>query len=243
MANDFLLISDIDDTLLGDDEALERFHKFIASSELCLDIAYASGRFFESIIEDIKTTLLPEPIAIIGGVGSEIYSYPEGKPDQAWVEQNSQNFSAAIVRNVLAQQPDLELQPEEFQSGFKVSYFLHDALPDRLEQICRSLHDAQIQADYVYSSNRDLDILPRGVDKGTAAAFLAKSLGYAKDHVLVAGNSGNDSKLFEHGFRGIIVANAHDELKQYSVGPRAYLSQYERADGVRDGVEHWSEKP
>jgi hydroxymethylpyrimidine pyrophosphatase-like HAD family hydrolase len=64
-------------------------------------------------------------------------------------------------------------------------------------------------------------------------------LGFERDHVLVAGNSGNDAKLFEHDFHGIIVSNAHEELKRYADQPRIYLSPHARADGVRDGLRYW----
>jgi hypothetical protein len=76
----FLLVSDLDDTLLGDQAALERFCEYRVLLGLRLAIAYASGRFFESVSEDVRTTPLPEPIAVLGGVGSQISSYPDGQP-------------------------------------------------------------------------------------------------------------------------------------------------------------------
>lgn len=239
MAAEFLLISDLDDTLLGDDAALNRFAQYYDSLSPRLAIAYASGRAFESMRDDARTTALPEPAAIISGVGSEIRSYPDGEMDPAWVERISKNWSAEKVREVLADEQEMKLQPEIDQLPFKVSYFFRDATTERLVQLQEKLRDAGVEASYVYSSNRDLDFLPRGVDKGAAALFLSRQLGFDPDHVMVAGNSGNDSKLFEHQFHGIIVANAHDELQQLASDPANYLSPYSFADGVRDGVEHW----
>lgn len=239
MTAEFLLISDLDDTLLGDDAALRRFADYYDSLSPRLAIVYASGRSFESMRDDVRITALPEPMDIISGVGSEIRKYPDGEMDAAWVERISRHWSAEKVRELLADEPDMKLQPESEQLEFKASYFLHDATTERLVQLREKLQRAGVETSYVYSSNQDLDFLPRGVDKGAAALFLSRQLGFDPDHVMVAGNSGNDSRLFEHHFHGIIVANSHDELKQLASDPANYLSPHSHADGVRDGVEHW----
>jgi len=235
----FLLISDLDDTILGDLESLHRFAKFYQSLRNRVEIVYASGRFFKTIRQDIQNTPLPKPVAVIGGVGSEIRNYPDGELDRNWIDRISINWSAIRVRQLLADDPKLTLQPEDSQSDFKVSYFLDDASEQQLNRLRAKLFDNGIGVSLIYSSSRDLDLLPAGVNKGTAAAFIAQELRFDRDHTLVAGNSGNDSKLFEHGFLGIIVANAHDSLKAYANNDRVYLSNEPRADGVRDGMLHW----
>ncbi len=234
----YLLISDLDDTLLGDAEALERFSEFYYHIRGVLAIVYASGRFARSVKQSIESTALPDPAAIVGGVGSEIRQYPGLELVEQWTTRISANWDAELVRQVLQAEADLELQPEEFQSDHKISYYLRNANKRRLKELATKLRDTGVEADFVYSSQRDLDFLPAGVDKGPAAAFLADLWGYPADRVLVAGNSGNDASLFRQGFLGIIVANAHEELKALR-GSRAYLSQRERADGVRDGLQHW----
>lgn len=236
---ELLLISDLDDTFLGDREGLRRFSEFFPTVKAQLAIVYASGRFFESVREDVKNTPLPEPLAVIGGVGSEIRSFPEGELDQVWVERISENWSATKVREVMSNETELELQPEKHQSDFKVSYFSRHATREQLERLKSKLFDAGIHSSVIYSSDRDVDFLPEGLNKGTAAAFVARKLGFDQDHVIVAGNSGNDAKLFEHDFYGIIVSNAHEVLKRYAALPLVYLSPDARADGVRDGLQHW----
>ncbi|MFP4069335.1 MAG: HAD-IIB family hydrolase [Opitutales bacterium] len=239
-SNRYLLISDVDDTLLGDDLALLRFQDFFA--EHCADeflLAYASGRFYDSILEDVHTTELPEPCYIIGGVGSEIRSLPDGEPDGEWQQRMSENWSAARVREIFESNDHLALQPEESQSEFKVSYLYPGATRDHLDRLRNRLAEAGIEANVIYSSNRDLDILPKGVDKGSAGKFVAERLGIPPEHVITAGNSGNDIPLLGHGFKGIIVANAHLELREVGKQVHAYQSPERHADGVRDGLEHW----
>lgn len=239
MSAEILLISDLDDTLLGDSAALQRFHDFYTKIQHRVAIVYASGRFYESAVQHIHDAALPEPLALIGGVGSEIRSYPDGEPNSQWIERMSQHWSAEQVRELLRSEPDLQLQPEDAQSPFKVSYFYDSASPKQLQRLEKVLMDGGIRSSVIYSSQRDLDFLPEGVDKGTAASFLAHQLDFDPSRVLVAGNSGNDCRLFEHSFYGVIVANAHPELKRYRSEPHVYLSTMQRADGVRDGVEHW----
>lgn len=234
-----LLVSDLDDTILGDEAALERFAEFCRTLGNKLALVYASGRFHETILRDVQNSSLPEPLATIGGVGSEIRSFPGGELNQHWVERISPHWSAQTVREVLADEPSLELQEESAQGDFKVSYYFKDASQEQIDQLQARLTEAGLKTSLIYSSQRDLDVLPQGVNKGSAAAFIAKDLGFERERTLAAGNSGNDSKLFEHEFYGIIVSNAHDELKQYASDPQVYLSPHARADGVRDGIQHW----
>ena len=65
-----------------------------------------------------------------------------------------------------------------------------------------------MRADLIDSSNRDLDVLPAGVSKGSAAKYLAGRWSIPKSRVIVAGDSGNDESLFVQRFPGIVVANA-----------------------------------
>lgn len=236
-----LLVSDLDDTLLGDDASLARFRAFCDGHRDLLGVVYASGRFCASIQDRIEHTDLPEPLATIGGVGSEIWSYPDRVPVRAWWERIGARWSADEVRRLLGDVPGLAPQPASSQSPYKVSYYLEDADADALARIRRRLDEAGVGAHLVYSSGRDLDVLPDGVDKGTAAAWLAETLGFAADAVLGAGNSLNDAALMDHGFAGIVVGNAHADLKARADGRRVYVADGTFADGVVEGVRHWLE--
>lgn len=242
MTDQLLLISDVDDTLLGKAAALRRFADFHARSQPTFAIVYASGRFYASQRKDILNEPMPEPAAVIGGVGTEIRSFPDGDLNKAWVDRISGDWSAKKVRKVLSEVDDLELQPEDCQSDFKVSFYYRDASEEQLNGLRRRLEDAGLRIEIIYSSKRDLDILPRGVNKGAAARFVAQELGYPRERVIVAGNSGNDATLFQQGFHGIIVSNADEELKRFAERRENYLSSSSHADGVREGLLYWMER-
>lgn len=231
-------MSDVDDTLLGDDLALSDWVAWLEARPGVLDVAYSSGRFIDSILESVATTALPEPRAVVGGVGTEIRVWPDGAPLKAWNDRMRARWDRSRLSSALEPELDLTPQPEAQQGEFKLSYFLMDAGEERLEQLLARARAVGVEADLIYSSKRDLDFVPRGVNKGSAARFLAEHLGYEDDRVFVAGNSGNDIELFRQGYRGVIVGNAHDDLKRES-GPRVHLAQAGFAAGVREGLERW----
>jgi sucrose-6F-phosphate phosphohydrolase len=238
METESLLVSDLDFTLLGDDRALEQFADWYEARRSALRLVYASGRFYESIVDSIQSTALPEPDAVIADVGTDMRWYGSGAPVPGWRERMTRCWDFRRVRAALTQFPTLQLQQEAFQSQYKVSYFAPAATDRLLSAVRHALQEADLLTDLIYSSDRDLDVVPSGANKGTAAAFLARHWGLSEERVLVSGDSGNDLAMFLQNFRGIIVANARPELKAMA-GRNVFLSQFAYANGVLDGVRHW----
>lgn len=233
-----LLISDLDNTLLGDDAALRRFVAWYEGRRQRLALVYSSGRSCASIEESLRAHPLPSPVAIVGGVGTEVWRFPSREPWPAWSERLSAGWAAERVDAVAREFADLEPQPAELCSPWKRSFFARDWSRERLGELRAALRAAEIRAEVVYSSRRDLDIVPAGANKGAAARFVAAELGYTAEAVLVSGDSGNDLAMFQCGFRGIVVGNAHRELCALE-SERVYRSPLAMADGVRDGLIHW----
>lgn len=233
-----LLVSDLDDTLLGDDVALRRFAAWYAEMRPNFRLAYSSGRFLKSIRKSIAESDLPEPDAVICGVGTEIYEYGNGLPVTGWPQVTGTSWNVDSILAVCHGFTELRPQPDEFQSHYKISYFgeqLDEACLARLRQ---ALEAAGQSATVVYSSDRDLDILPIRTHKGSAARFLADYWRIDCRRVVVAGDSGNDATMFYEGFRGIVVGNAKPELIAVA-GPRVYHASATHAAGVIEGIDYW----
>jgi sucrose-6F-phosphate phosphohydrolase len=235
-----LLITDVDGTLLGDEEAVTRFGVWRRGPGRQVRLAYNSGRFVESVRLSIKMHALPEPDAIIGGVGTEIFDVAAGVPLQPW-PVISGGWDPEEIRRVCAWFPELASQPSQFLSDFKISYFGFDLDAIRLGQLAGRLDAAGQNVRIVYSTQRDLDILPAGVDKGSAAVRLCEAWSIDPAQAAVAGDSGNDLAMFRDGFRGIVVANALPELRSLT-GPHVYKACASFAAGVLEGLEHWMAK-
>jgi hydroxymethylpyrimidine pyrophosphatase-like HAD family hydrolase len=84
-----------------------------------------------------------------------------------------------------------------------------------------------------------IDVLPNPMGKGKAVEFLQRELGIKSERVVVAGDSGNDREMFETGFKGIVPANALDELKAVARHPWHYQSPLPAGLGVLDGLCHF----
>lgn len=232
----YMLVSDIDGTLLGDDAALKRFADWHRERRSQLRLVYNSGRFVDSIQELVRSTDLPKPDAMIGGVGTQIRLSQNGQLGD-W-PRRSEAWDPVKVRVVVLRSAGVQPQPPEAQTDFKVSFYAEDFDTRRVVELQRDLMAAGLSAELIYSSNRDLDVLPSGVNKGSASRHLASHWNISPDHVAVAGDTGNDESMFRQGFRGIVVANAQDELKTLN-SPDVYHASLPFADGVIDGLTHW----
>ena len=127
----------------------------------------------------------------------------------------------------------------------KSSWFLDDADETALSEIETALAEAEIDARIVYSSGRDLDILPKAADKGAALAWLCGQLGIGVDEAVVAGDTGNDKAMFDlPTVRGVIVGNALPELASLAdQDDRFFRAAATEADGVIEGLRHWGLNP
>jgi len=231
------LVSDVDGTLLGDEAALEQFVDWFEQRRKHFRVAYSSGRFVDSIFESIHSTVLPTPEAVIGGVGTEIFLCDEQRMLSEW-PATFQRWNAKAIRSALSIDERLEPQPEHLQSDYKVSFYAYHLAPVEVIELERSLVALGYEAQVVYSSHRDLDVLPAAANKGAAAEFLARYWDFPKERVIACGDSGNDAAMMLHGFCGVIVANAQEELHALQ-GPRIYHAKNCYAAGVLEGIEFW----
>jgi mannosylfructose-6-phosphate phosphatase len=81
-----------------------------------------------------------------------------------------------------------------------------------------------IEAVAVYSSQRDLDVLPRQADKGKCLAWLTQHLGISARTILVVGH--------------ILVENARPALLK-AAGSDTYTATGIPAESVMDGLRDW----
>lgn len=237
-----LFSADLDGTLLGNPESTHRFK--LAWEDLAREsrplLVYNSGRLVDDLSRFVANGVLPPGDFYIGGVGTQIFEVAGQRMLEELHGHLAAGWDLAKVREITARYPGVRTQPDEFQHEFKSSWFLDRASPAAIRELSEQLAAAGLSVKLVYSSGRDLDVLPFHATKGGALEWLCARLGVPLSAVLVAGDTGNDASMFRlPGVRGIVVENALPELFEATVDIPTFTSRRILAEGVLDGLHHY----
>ncbi len=239
-----LFSSDLDGTLAGDAPATQDFRLTWDALDPARRplLVYNSGRLADDILDFVAETGLPAPDYVIGGVGTMLVDPKGATPLERFHQRLSDGWSLDAVEKILASHADTTRQPGIYQHAFKSSWYLHDASPETLAGIEQALDQAGLAVTMIYSSNRDLDVLPRLADKGQALTWLCSEISIGLDEVVVAGDTNNDRSMFDlPGVRGIVVGNALPELHELAkANPLIFNATEGFARGVLQGLAHWA---
>lgn len=258
-----VLASDLDGTLLPlADNIVNRADLKTLADELQargIKLAFATGRHFNSVQSVITEEELPVPNWIICDVGTSIYYRRDAAAfeiSQDFVQHLADitaGLTTAELHQLLEGIADLERQEDAKQTRFKLSYYAHrDSLPDCVAQIQsiilqRSIPYGVIASVDPFTGDGLVDLLPRGSSKAYALKWWAQAVGMEQEHVLYAGDSGNDSAAFAAGFRSIIVNNAAsdvlDEAQRAHAAAgwsgRIFAASTPATSGVLEGLRHF----
>lgn len=241
-----LLSFDIDNTLIDYNTYKSNFKSvwetFKPNNIL---LAYNTGRLIDDVLHLIDTGVLPKPDYIISGVGTHIYNFSEKQVVKEFNDVLDDGWDLQTVENIVTNiKHPISEQPSRFQHAYKRSYFFHDASSELIEDIEDSFSKADMHVNIVYSQDKFLDVLPKFANKANALQWLLRKLNLNSDEVIVAGDSGNDSAMFDlKDVHGIVVSNAHEELYQYTKHRKVYHSEQEQGDGVIEGLIYFGVLP
>lgn len=121
------------------------------------------------------------------------------------------------------------LTPQSIPSTHRLSYFAEDA--GAFEEVKQKLEENGVPHKLIFSSGRDVDILPPNAGKGEALSFLLREKGWEKANVLIAGDSGNDRDMITMGYPAVVVGNCQDELKKLPEHPLIFRAENHCAGG------------
>jgi sucrose-6F-phosphate phosphohydrolase len=232
----WILVSDVDDTVVGNEPALARFAQACSENSERLVIAYNSSRPCDSLRQTLaKYPHMPTPDYLIGALGTEIQKGESGEPLTDYTKYLDQNWHRDRIANLMAEM-GFTPHAEEYQTPLKASYDVPDV--EAYNRILSRLEEAGLKAKVIYSGGTNLDIIPESAGKGNVIKYLHQRLKIQADHVVVAGDSGNDIEMFVAPYRGIVVGNADADLKKQQ-GDHIYQAQATHADGVLEGLRFW----
>lgn len=234
-----MLVSDIDNTLLGDKPSLVTLMGMLQRCGHELGFAVATGRNLDSTLRVLRQWSVRVPDVLITSVGSEIHYGRELKPDVGWRNHIRHQWRRDALAQALAEVPGLSLQRAENQREFKLSYDVDRHAMPPLRTLQAMLRAQRLSAKLIYSHQSFLDVLPVRASKGQAVRYLAYKWGLPLGDFLVAGDSGNDEEMLLGDTLAVVVGNHSPELATLRGLERVYFASASHAAGILEGVAHY----
>lgn len=80
-----------------------------------------------------------------------------------------------------------------------------------------------------------LEIMPKGIDKGTGVSHLADILELTKDQVMVIGDEENDLAMLKWAGTSVVMANGRPDVKAFA----DYITDSNENSGVAKAIDHF----
>ena len=219
-----ILATDLDNTIVSEKVSHKELWETLALENTSL--IYITGRYKQSAIDLIEREQLPKPDILICDVGASIYIGPTYELDEDWarnIKQNDFEQVKTIAASIgIAQQPIV--------TPWRLAYF---AESKQVQILKKSVQQLNLAVDIVFSSDKDVDVLPADINKGAALTYILNKCQY-KGKVVVAGDSENDLSLFKLGYPAIAVGNACDAILKLPESQHIHFATEHAAAGVKE---------
>ncbi len=231
----YLLATDLDGTFVGDEEALGRLLRFFDEAAFEVTLVYVTGRHLASARLLMAEEELPIPDLLITDVGTSIYQ-SNGREDVDWRACMRQDWQPDEITRIATSFSALKRQelPDDRRVSFTVSG--NSAVADEFRM---ALDSQRLAHTFIFSSNRDIDVLPRNASKGKALEYVLDQYAMEDVQLLVAGDSGNDMDMLSLGHPSVIVGNAQPELLEIEPFENLFHATANCAGGIHEAWLHF----
>jgi len=203
------LVSDLDGTWIPadpEDPGLRRLEAFLAARPGIV-LTFATGRGLASALDLLRARVGRMPDHLATGVGTALH---HRTPDGCWVEDRAyarwvgRRWPAGLGEALARALPDgVRLQPEVAVRRRLALEVERGDLREAAGRLRETLDRLGLRAEVLPSHGRLLDVLPPGVDKGTAVSRLRLPL-----PMLACGDSENDLALWRLADLPVIMADS-----------------------------------
>ena len=232
-----MLATDLDGTLVGDETSLKELLDYYEGLEKKVTLVYVTGRHRDSALELISEASIPMPNILISDVGTNIYTGKNLTPDAQWDLLMKKNWNPEAIKKIASNYPSFILQKLPNES--RISYTAPPGDTESVEKLKHDLLKANIPHKFIFSSGRDIDILPEGSGKGSALTYIIEKYVEDQASILIAGDSGNDEEMISLGYPSVIVANAQPELIAIQDHPQLFRATKNCAGGIHEAWLHF----
>lgn len=230
-----LLATDLDGTFLGGTVFHKKQLYSLIRQHSSTRLVFVTGRGLESVMPLLNDVSIPNPDYIICDVGATIvhgYTLEPMRELQDDIDNKWPGTSAIL--QAVAGMPGLIYQDVPQQR--RCSFFAAD--DKAVASVTKAV--AGLGCDVIYSAGKFLDVLPKGVNKGTSLSKLINFLEYPASKVLVAGDTLNDLAMYKCGYKGVAVGKSEERLLNATASiTNVYHAEAPGAGGILEAMDHF----
>lgn len=232
-----VLATDLDGTFLEGDHQTKNFlyNKLMQLREEVM-LIYVTGRPINIVEQFCRQGYLPPSHFVIGDHGTHIVEGNHFQPVEHLQTPIIEKWNSGneVIRSLL--QDDIGIQLQPLDPPYRVAYYYDPQYfqMTSLDKINQAGYDAILSCDMY------LDIVPRGVNKGSTLLNLLNDLAISHEDVITAGDSLNDLSLFQTGLKSIVVGNAEPKLRiETQAMKNVYHSNSHGLSGILEGLNYY----
>ena len=237
---DRALFTDLNRSLLGDDESLQTLIRLVRQNRKRMKFGINTGLRLDAALRLLKKHGIPEPDVLITSAGTEITFAPKLTEDTGWTRHIEKQWTPQQVRRVLADIPGISLRSSDQQSDFKISYLYDAEIAPSIDDISARLFQEDQAVNIIFSHGQFLNIVPIRASKGLALRHVVAKFNIPLERVLAIGGSGADEDMMRGNTLAAIVGNrSHEELSQLTEGASIHFTDKPYAAGILEAIEFY----